>query len=432
MKVNVNPVLTEELLQYIWQAGLFNQEDLTTITGEPVRILKTGTLNRHTGPDFSGALIRIGNIIWAGHVELHLQTSGWHKHRHHLDKNYQNVVLHVVFEQDMAEERLPNMPCIELQNRVPKILLERYHHLMRTASFVPCGNMAQQAPALIWQGWKERLLAERWERKAAVFREWLQQTRYNWEEVCFRAVAQALGMPVNAAPFLQLAGSLPQQVLARHKPQLFQLEALLFGQAGLLGGALPDAYSQKLAQEFAFQQHKYQLTPMPVHLWKFLRMRPSSFPTLRIATLAAIIHQTSHLFSRILETNDITELEKLFFVQPSPYWQQHYRFGKTMDKPAGIGTTTIRNIIINTVCPLLYLYAQHNGIPHLHLKALRFIEALPAENNHTTRSWEDLHIAIETAMDSQALLQLKTHYCDHRKCLDCAIGVKLLKMGDQH
>lgn len=428
MKVNVNPVLTEELLQYIWQAGLFNQDKLQTITGEPVRIIKPGILNRNTGPDFSGALVRIGNIIWAGQVELHLQSSGWRKHGHHRDLQYQNVILHVVFEQDMQEADLPNMACIELQDRIPKLLLERYHHLMRTASFVPCGNMARHVPSLVWAGWKERLLAERWERKTAIFREWLEQTHYNWEEVCYRGIAQALGMPVNATPFLQLVQQLPHQLLSRHKPNLFQLEALLFGQAGLLQAPAPDAYSQKLLQEFTHLQHKYKLRPMAPHLWKFLRMRPSSFPTLRLATLAAIIHQTSHLFSRILETEHIQELEKLFFVQPSPYWQQHYRFGKSMDKPAGIGQQMVHNLLINTVCPLLYLYAQHNCISHLHEKALRFIEALPAENNSTTRHWDNLHIGGPSALDSQALLQLKQHYCDHKRCLDCAVGVKLLNM----
>ncbi|WP_282457435.1 DUF2851 family protein [Chitinophaga sedimenti] len=404
----------------------FQQHDLTTITGEPVRIIKPGMLNRDTGPDFSGALIKVGNILWAGNVELHLQTSGWRKHRHHKDPNYNNVVLHVVFEQDTPPEKLPSIPCIELQDRIPKFLLHRYARLMRDQAFVPCAGLARQASPLIWQGWKERMLAERWEAKAGVFREWLEQTRYNWEEVCYRAVAQGLGMPVNATPFLQLANITPHLLLAKHKPHLFQLEALLFGQAGLLAGDMPDAYSRKLAQEYAFQRHKYKLQPMAGHLWKFLRMRPGSFPTLRIATLAALVHHTHHLFSRLLEAGTPEEMTQLFTVQVSPYWQQHYRFGKSMDKPGGIGAVTIRNLLVNTVCPLLHLYAQHNQVPHLHMRALRLIETLEAEDNATTRGWEEIGVGCNNAIDSQALLQLKRYYCDQKRCLDCAVGAHLL------
>ncbi|UYQ91544.1 DUF2851 family protein [Chitinophaga horti] len=424
MNAIVNPVLTEALLQYIWQAGLFHQDNLTTITGEPVRIIRTGTLNRDSGPDFSGALIKVGNIMWGGNIELHLQASGWYKHRHQHDLNYRNVVLHVVFELDAPPDKLPPIPCIELQNRIPKILLERYQKLMREQRFVPCEHQAAQVSSLVWSNWKERMLAERWESRAAVFGGWLEQTRGNWEEVCFRAVAQALGMPVNATPFLQLASITPHLMLVRHKPHLFQLEALLFGQAGLLEGDMPDAYSRKLAQEYAHLRRKYRLQSMPGHLWKFLRMRPSSFPTLRIATLAALIHQTSHLFSRLLETD---HPEELFHVELSPYWQQHYRFGKTMDKPAGIGTVAIRNLLVNTVCPLLYLYAKHNKVPHLHLKALRLIEGLEPEDNAITRNWETIGIKSENAVDSQALLQLKQHYCEQKRCLECAVGTKLLR-----
>ncbi|KAA2241905.1 DUF2851 family protein [Chitinophaga agrisoli] len=430
MIVSISPLLTEDLFQHIWQFRLFTNSNLTTTEGEPVQVLYPGLHNHHAGPDFTAAKIKIGATLWAGNVELHLRTSDWYRHGHQHNGQYSNVILHVVFEHDVEfydTDRMP--PCVELQQYIPKMLLRRYDTLRQDAGFVPCEYGAAQVPDLIWHNWKERLLVERWERKTGTLQTWLLQTKQNWEEVCYRAVAHGFGLPVNEAAFLQLAQSLPHNLLARHRPSLMQLEALLFGQAGMLQDTFADAYPQELQKEYAYLRHKYKLQPIPAHLWKWLRMRPASFPTLRIAGLAALLHQSPNLFSRILEAESIAALERLFTVQPSAYWQEHYRFDGPVTQTRCPGRLAVHNILINTILPILFLYGREKAMSYYQDRALEFMETLPAEENKISQAWEDIGIRQHNALDSQALLQLKQQYCDSKQCLKCAIGAKLLRQG---
>lgn len=423
----VNPLLTEELFQHIWEFRLFREKGLTTQEGEPVKIINQGQHNRHAGPDFTAARIRIGNTLWVGNVELHLKTSDWYRHKHQYNRQYGNVILHVVFEHDVKETTTDGIPCLALQPCIPKLLLSRYRQLRQSAAFVPCGKNAKQVPALTWYSWQERLLVERWERKTSALQNWLLQTKYNWEEVCYRAIAQSLGTPVNAMPLLQLAESLPYNLVMRCKHNPLQLEALLFGQAGMLETSFTEEYPQQLQQEYRYLRHKHQLQPVAPHLWKWLRMRPASFPTMRIACLAALLHQGCHLFSRILDAAEIESLEKLFTVHLSPYWQQHYRFDVQVTKTQRPGRLAIRTILINSILPLLYLYGREKGMFSYQERALQLISQLQAENNYIISGWEQLGIKPQNALDSQALLQLKQYYCDEKKCLQCAVGAKLLR-----
>lgn len=428
--VSLSPLLTEELFQHIWQFRLFKTANLTTIEGETVQIIHSGAHNRHAGPDFTAAKIKIGDTLWAGNVELHLRTSDWYRHGHHRNGQYDNVILHVVFEHDVAHYDTTNMPpCLALQERIPKLLLKRYESFRQLAAFVPCEDNAAQVPGLVWHNWKERLLIERWERKIASLQAWLQQTSNNWEEVCYRAIAQSFGLPANAAPFLQLAQSLPHTLLARHRPSLMQLEALLFGQAGMLSGTFADEYPRQLQQEYNFLRYKYKLQPIPAYSWKWLRMRPASFPTLRIASLAALLHHRPHLFSRILESESVHHFEQLFSVQPSDYWQTHYRFDGPVTQTRCPGRLAVHNTLINTILPLLFLYGREKGLSYYQDRALQLMEALPAEENKISHAWEQTGVVQENALDSQALLELKQHYCDEKKCLECAVGAKLLREG---
>lgn len=420
--MSVNPLISEELLQYIWQSGLFNQLHLTTITGEPVTILKRGQLNRNAGPDFTAAHIRIGGVEWAGNVELHYRTSDWRRHGHHRNPRYDNVILHVVFEHDSP---WTGAPCLELQHYIPKMLLQRYSTLKESAAFVPCAPLLHRAAEKDWAGWKNSLMDERLERKAGLLFNWLQQSRFNWEEVCFRAIAQGFGMPVNTEAFLQLVQSMPFMLLARQRMHLDRLEALLFGQAGMLSGKFKDEYPQMLQQEYRFMQHKHQLQPMPAHGWNWLRMRPSAFPTMRIACFAALLHHTPHLFSRLLEMETPAAVEQLFYVSPSSYWEDHYRFDVPSVRTAGIGKGTVQHLLINAVIPLLYLYGKHMGLEIYRQRALQFLQELPAEQNRVIRGWEE-HVEVRSGWDSQALLQLKQYYCDEKRCLECGIGRQLL------
>jgi len=427
--MSVNPLLTEELFQHIWQFRLFSQEGLTTVSGEKVQVVYPGQHNHHEGPDFTAARLRIGDTLWMGNVELHLKTSDWFRHGHQHNPRYSNIILHVVFEHDTTSPVAPHIPCIVLQQYIPKLLLSRYEQLRQSLRFVPCAFGAGKVPLLTWYSWKERLLAERWERKTSNMQAWLVYNKYNWEEVCYWAVAQSFGTPVNALPFLQLAQSLPHPLLIRHKPGLMQLEALLFGQAGLLNGVFIDDYPRQLQAEYYYLQHKYQLKPMAPYDWNWLRMRPSSFPSMRIATFAGLLHQSSHLFSRILETDTIRGLEQLFSVQPSGYWQTHYRFDHVTEKTLRPGRLAVHNILINTVLPLLFLYGQQKGIREYQERALHLLSQLPAEENKITAGWQTMGVPQRCALESQALLQLKQYYCDEKRCLQCAIGTKLLREG---
>lgn len=427
MNTIVNPLLTEELFQHIWQLRLFTQTGLTTLDGLPLQILYPGMHNSHAGPDFTAAKIRIDQTLWAGNVELHLKTSDWYRHRHQRNKQYSNVILHVVYENDVTELTTGGIPCIELQQYVPKMLFERFARLRESAAFVPCGNNARNVPYIIWENWKERLLIERLDRKAGRLESWLAFNRYNWEVVCYWAIAEGTGLPVNREAFLQLAQSLPYNLLLKHQHSLFHLEALLFGQAGMLEEPFADEYPQQLQQEYNYMRHKYKLEALPVYQFKWLRMRPASFPAVRIASLAALLHKGRQLFSRILETEDLKGFEQLMTVQPSSYWQKHYRFDMPSDNVHTAGQQAVHNILINTVAPLLYVYGKEKMKYDYQVRAVDLINKLPAEANRIIEGWDDLGIRAKSAQDSQALLQLKNNYCDQKRCLQCAVGVSLLK-----
>lgn len=434
--LSVNPLCSEALLQYIWLSGQFDRLRLQTVTGEPVAILSPGHLNRDGGPDFTAARLRIGGMEWAGNVELHYRTSDWRRHGHQHNPRYHNVILHVVFEHDQPEPAggkplpwqipEPCIPVLELQHRIPKILLRRYHHLMAHTAFVPCAPLLHRVPEAVWEKWTPRLIQERLARKTEVYRNWLEQTRFNWEEVCMRAMAQSYGMPVNTSAFLELVQSIPFMLLARIRQHRPRLEALLFGQAGMLETAFKDAYPKELQSEYRFLQHKYGLQPMPAHRWQWLRMRPASFPSLRIAHFAALLHSAPHFFSRLLDTQGAPALEQLLHAEPSEYWQYHYRLDVPSVRTAAPGKHILHHVMINAVVPLLYLYGKHMRLPQHQQRALDLLDSLPAENNHIIRGWAHEKVPSITAIDSQSLLQLKQYYCDAKRCLDCQVGKTLL------
>src|SRR5690606_196510 len=291
--------MTERLLQYIWQFQYFNKNELQTSSGERVQVIHPGTLNTHQGPDFTDAKILIGNTTWAGNVELHLQTSQWQQHGHHQDKNYNNVILHVVWQDDNSTNRL-NIPVIELQQRISNHLTARYQEWMQRNSFIPCDNVITQVKEITLRAWLDRLLAERLTRKADGVFDFLKQTNNNWEDAFWWLLARNFGARVNADTFEQMARSIPLKLLARHKNNLLQLEALLMGQAGLLNETFNEDYPTMLQKEYVFLKNKYKLQPIYMTTM-FLRMRPVNFPGIRLAQLAMLVHHSSHLFSKIRE-----------------------------------------------------------------------------------------------------------------------------------
>ncbi|MCX8020315.1 MAG: DUF2851 family protein, partial [Chitinophagaceae bacterium] len=309
--------MNEKLLHFIWQHQYYDARGLTTVGGESVQVLQAGQFNAHQGPDFLNARLKINNVTWAGHVEMHVKTSDWIRHGHQKDRNYDNVILHVVWQHDMADDELPDkmqhVPVVSLESRVSSLLLKRYEHLMKSRSFIPCGKMIADVKPLTWRSWKDRLLAERLQKKSERILALLKENGMHWEETFWQLIARNFGIRQNADAFEELARRLPLKIIARHKSNYFQIEAMLMGQAGLLNEELDDEYYIMLQKEYHFLRKKYQLQPIrqSVH---FLRMRPSAFPTLRLAQLSALLHRSSRLFSKIQETSELKTIRSLFSV----------------------------------------------------------------------------------------------------------------------
>ena len=417
--------MTEQLLQYIWQFQYFNLNELCTTEGEQAIIINRGTHNKNQGPDFLKATIKIAGTTWVGNVELHIHASDWQSHQHSGDKNYNNVILHVVWKNDKKLD-LP-FPVMELQGRVSKLLLGRYNELMKTGTFIPCEKNIHQADQLTWMAWKERLLVERLQEKSAIVLQCLAESTYHWEAVFWWLLARNFGMKVNGEAFEKIARTLPVNLLAKHKNRVQQLEALLLGQAGLLQDNFADPYTIMLQKEYAFLQKKYQLTAtnIPVHQ---LRMRPSNFPAVRLAQLAMLVHNSSHLFSKIIAVEKVEELKQLLDITANDFWHYHYVPGEaSVYKEKKVGIQMVDNIIINTIAPVLFAYAQHTGQNQYKDKALQWLEAITAEKNTITKGYIVLGVPVKTAIDSQALIQLKNNYCNQKRCLECAVGNKILK-----
>lgn len=422
--------MTERLLQYIWGEQHFNSTHLQTISGDPVQIIEPGKWNQNQGPDFLEARIKIGDNIWVGSVELHLREDDWMKHGHSDDDNYRNVVLHVIWKQDIRTkgkvQQEIKLPTVELAPLVPKFLLERYSQWMELSDFIPCRHSITSVHELVWESWKERLLVERMIRKTRRILELLNSNKVHWEETYWWMLARNFGNPVNSAAFEEMARSIPFTLLSKHRQHPVQLEALFLGQAGLLNGRFNDSYAQLLQKEYRYQRNKYQLRPIchPVH---FLRMRPGNFPTVRLAQLAMLIHQNKFLFSMARDQPDLKALKDCFDVVANDYWHYHYRLDE--ESPFTIkrtGVEMINNLLINTVCPMLFAYGQYFDNGSAKQKALNWLLQLPAENNQVIRKFKEHGVQVREAFDSQALLEMKTQYCDARRCLECGIGRKLL------
>lgn len=419
--------MTERLLQYIWQFQYFNRTSLYTVEGEPISIFSPGTYNTDQGPDFLNAKIKVGQMIWSGSVELHLHTSDWNKHEHEQDPHYNNVILHVVWKNDST---INELPVLELQHRISGILLERYDRLLHSGEFIPCGSKINLITELAWHSWKDRLVAERLLRKAAVAETFLRQNNYHWAETFWWLLARSFGSRLNADFFESLARTIPVALLARHKNHLLQLEALLLGQAGLLNGQWEEKYPLMLQREYSFLQHKYGL--VQVHGQPlFLRMRPINFPTVRLAQLAMLIHQTSHLFSKVKDTTELRDIYQWLDITANDYWHYHYRLGEQSSfKPKKLGMQMIESIIINTIIPLLFVYGHFYKEETMKEKAVRWLTELPAESNTVLDGFEKIGISIVNSFDSQAMLELKSSYCNQFRCLDCAVGCAVLGRED--
>lgn len=421
--------MQEDFLHFVWRLRRFRFQNLLTTTGEPLEIIDLGQHNQHAGPDFLNARIRIDGTLWAGNVEMHLRSSQWYTHQHEQDPNYENVILHVVLDEDELVQHPDGerIPCLNLRPYLPAGLAQKYLRLLHSEHWIPCQLQLYQVPDIKRELWLDRLLVERLEQRTHQLRERLLQNKNDWEETFYQSLAWGMGLRVNADAFLMLAESLPLKTLLRHKNSLTQLEALLFGQAGLLEGEFTDEYPRRLQQEYGLLRAKFKLQPISANHWKFMRMRPANFPTVRIAQWATLLFRTGQLFSKMLVAKTVSEIENAFVVELSNYWQTHYRFDKSSTKRnKALGRARVHLLIINIITPFLFLYGKERGMDHYQERALQLLEEIPAEKNHILRQWEHLGLKAKQAAQGQALLFLKQHYCDQRRCLDCAVGCHIL------
>jgi hypothetical protein len=422
--------ITEKLLHFLWQFQHFNRTELTTVAGEPVSIVFPGQYNTNQGPDFSDAKIKIDKTTWAGSVELHIKTSDWDKHKHQTDKNYNNVILHVVWEDDTSTSSVlkNELPVLELKDRVSKLLLQRYEELMNASSFIPCEKSITNVKDITWKSWKDRLLVERLLRKSAIVETYLGQNKNHWEETFWWLLARNFGFKVNADAFEAIARSLNMNLLGKHKNQVQQLEALLLGQAGLLEIPFEEGYPKLLKREYKFLKDKYNLKPIhhPIH---FLRMRPGNFPSIRLAQLAMLINGSANLFSRIKNTAEVKVLRQWFDVTANDYWHYHYRLDdESVFRKKRLGDSMIDNLIINTVAPVLFAYGNYHDENKFKERAVKWLEETAAESNNIVKDFRLLGLEVKNAFDSQGLIELKNEYCDMRRCLECGVGNALLKL----
>jgi hypothetical protein len=421
----------EEFLHFIWENRLFDTKNLRTTSGETVGIVKTGRRNTDAGPDFFNAQVKIDDTLWAGNIEIHKKASDWEKHNHTSNKAYENVILHVVEEADKPTFRMNGTEIPTLEITWPEQLTHNYRKLLDSKSWIACQVQFHQVdPVLLRLGFN-RLMIERLENNTGEIEKRLTENKNNWNETFYQMLARMFGFKVNAVPFELLAKAVPMQILAKHKSNLFQLEALLFGTSGLLNEELiGDEYFITLREEYSFFYKKYNLKAVEPHLWKFMRLRLGNFPTIRISQLAALIHRSHGLFSKIIDTESLGDLKKLFEVKASEYWNDHYRFNKpsSQKRAKELGENSINILIINVIVPFLFVYGEKQNQHQLKNRALDFLEQLPAEKNSIIKNWEILGIQPRSAFETQALIWLKNSYCIPKKCLNCQIGNKLVKL----
>ncbi len=417
--------IPESFLHYVWRMKRFDWSNLTTTEGESLQILNWGQYNVNSGPDFLNAQIYIGKTQWIGHIEIHVNSSDWLKHRH----QYDNVILHVVLEEDepIYNSSDCRLPCLELKKRIPGKLKGIYKKLIHSEYWIPCQYYFPKVKEITKELWLERLMVDRLEGKLEEQKRRLHSNTNDWEETLYQFLSKGLGMKINSEAMDELSQRTPLSIIRKHKHSLFQIEALFFGQSGLLEPSLSEAYPKRLFKEYQFLAQKFKLNPMTGKQWNYLRLRPANFPSIRIAQLASILYQADHLFQKLLAANTIDELYNMLEIKLSNYWYDHYRFGKvSKGKFKGLGRSAKDSLIINTFVPFLFLYAEERSNEEAKLTALSWLEQLKPERNHIIRQWEKLGIQSHSAFQTQALLQLKTQYCDKRRCTECSIGHSIL------
>jgi hypothetical protein len=425
----------EEFLHYLWKYNLYDPESLIDNNGNEISVIHPGEYNRDAGPDFFNSRIIIGGIEWAGNIEIHTSSSHFDNHGHNSDPAFNNVILHIVADKDKKVFNSRGEEILTVEITFNEALYEKYTNLLNNPFAIACQNEIIRIDSFFIRHWLHALLIERLQDKSESILKIFYETGNDWEETFYRLISRYFGFRVNSEPFEMLATALPFRIIRKHADNRFQIEALLFGTAGMLEEglfreALKDEYYQKLIREYKVLSSKYSLQPMHGWIWKFSRLRPVNFPTIRISQLAEILSVAGGLFSKTMEADDIFNLKRLFEVSASEYWNDHYVFGKKakmISKIAGSQATDI--LLINAVLPAMFVYGKNRGNVEYCERAVDFLENVHPEENAITEEWRSSGVNAESAFYSQALIQLRNNYCKKRRCLECRIGVKLIGMG---
>ena len=420
--------MNEEFIYYLWTYKLLIN-NLFTTQGETISIISTGIRNTDSGPDFFNALIDIGKTRWAGNVEMHVNSSDWFKHNHNDTNEYDNIILHVVINDDRPIYRRSGerIPTLEIKNKFNNSLFLNYEMLLKSNNSIACSNQIHEIKQLDKLLWLDGLMAERLEKKSLEISTLINNTKGDLLQVYYQKLSRAMGYTANSDSMEYLASITPLKLLLKHKNSIKQIEALLYGQAGFFDNSYDDLYPNELSKEYAFLKTKYKLTNMDSSLWRFMRMRPVSFPTIRISQLANIIYNTSGLLNFILEMDNINNVVSILSTSASSYWDNHFRFDAfAPGVQKKLGSSTINVILINTIIPFIFVYGKSKRNDELQEKALNWMAKIPSESNKITREFISMGIKPENAMHSQALLQLKSNYCLKKKCLRCRFGHILL------
>jgi Protein of unknown function (DUF2851) len=424
--------MNESFLYYIWQLQYFDKNDLEARSGEKIEVFNPGTLNTHSGPDFSNAKVMIDGISWAGNVEIHTRSSDWREHHHDTDEAYENVILHVVWQDDLPVYRNDKtiLPTLELKSRIDESLIHSYKKLVHNPFTIPCQNSFPRVDEVLKVSMLDRALMQRLESKAGQVIDALKQNNHDWEETAYQLLARNFGFKVNNEAFQRLGRSLPYKILLKHGDKPVQIEALMFGQAGFMDIAIGDEYYKVLRREYKVLGQKYGLYQKKLARaqWRFLRLRPANFPTVRLAQFSALVQKQRNIFSKIIEAQNYESLFELFSVHQSDYWRRHYQFNRKAKQLVPVlGKSSIDNILLNTVTPLLVAYGKFNDLQHFVDRAGLILQFVPAESNAIIKAWKEVGYSAKTSFDSQGLIELYNNYCQRRNCLNCSIGASLVK-----
>ena len=427
--------MKEEFLHYLWKYGLYNTKRLSDPEGNKIYVIHPGEYNRDSGPDFFNARISIGGTIWAGNVEIHTRSSHFDIHGHHTDPAFNNVILHIVAENDKKVYNERGEEVLTSEIEYDPSLYDRYETLVNTPYIIACQDELKKIDNILIRHWLNSLVIERFQNKSEFILKIYSETGNDWEETFYRLLTRYFGYRVNTEPFEMLATALPFRIIRKHADNRFQIEALLYGTGGMLDEglfkeAVNDEYYRNLIREYKILSAKYSLKPIQGWIWKYSRLRPANFPSIRISQLAAMLSVTGGLFTKVMEVCDIRQLKGVFDVSASEYWDDHFVFGKRSKRIVkNTGTQATDILLINAVIPAIFVFGQSRDRQDICEKAFTFLENINAEENKILTEWNTAGITAESAFYSQALIQLRNEYCKLRRCLECRIGSRIVSKG---